>query len=445
MALTLNETRRALADVLDEREALAKKVSDEGRAYTAEEEALDDELKGKAEAFERTIARMEEVRAAGAKRVEPVKEASHVVTIVRNEGEDENGDPKVFSSFGEQLRAIALAEMDPRRSDPRLDLCQKQMRAATGLSEGIAGDGGYLVQKDFSSEILKRTYDAAVLAPKCRKIGISSNANGIKINAIAESSRVEGSRLGGVRAYWENEADLYLASAPKFRQIELVLKKLTGLCYATEEVLADAGVLGGIIGDGFRDEFAFKLDDSILRGTGAGQPKGILNSNALVTVAKESGPQTATTIVLNNIVKMRSRLWSRSRGNSVWFINQDCEPQLNILSLTVGNNSYPVLMPASGVAGAPYDTIFGRPVIPIEQAATLGTVGDIMLLDLSQYLLCDKGSIQAAQSVHVRFLYDEMAFKFTYRVDGQPVWDLPLTPAQGSNTQSPFVVVETRS
>jgi HK97 family phage major capsid protein len=129
----------------------------------------------------------------------------------------------------------------------------------------------------------------------------------------------------------------------------------------------------------------------------------------------------------------------------VWLINQDCEPQLNTLSLTVGNNSYPVLMPATGISGAPYDTMFGRPVIPTEFNKTLGTVGDIVLADFSQYLLVDKGSMQSASSVHVRFLYDEMVFKFTYRVDGQPIWRTALTPYQGTNTQSPFVALATRS
>jgi HK97 family phage major capsid protein len=89
----------------------------------------------------------------------------------------------------------------------------------------------------------------------------------------------------------------------------------------------------------------------------------------------------------------------------------------------------------------------GRPVIPIEYAATLGTAGDIMLADLSQYVMIDKGAIQSATSIHVKFLYDETAFRFVYRVDGQPAWNAPLTPFKGGagSTQSPFVVLATRS
>ena len=101
-------------------------------------------------------------------------------------------------------------------------------------------------------------------------------------------------------------------------------------------------------------------------------------------------------------------------------------------------------MPAGGVSGAQYSTLFGRPVIPVEQANTIGSLGDISLVDLSQYLLIDKGGLNAASSIHVRFLYDESVFRFIYRVDGQPIWKSTLTPFKGSNTLSPFVTLAPR-
>lgn len=89
--------------------------------------------------------------------------------------------------------------------------------------------------------------------------------------------------------------------------------------------------------------------------------------------------------------------------------------------------------------------LLGRPVIPVEHCATLGTPGDIILADFSQYAMADKGGVQAASSIHVRFLNDESTFRFIYRVDGQPTWKKPLTPKNGSNTYSPFIQLSTRS
>ena len=103
-------------------------------------------------------------------------------------------------------------------------------------------------------------------------------------------------------------------------------------------------------------------------------------------------------------------------------------------------------MPAGGLSDLPYGKIYTRPVLPIEQCATLGTVGDIILADLSQYLLIEKGGIKTASSIHVQFLTDETAFRFVYRVNGQPVWNSALTPFKGtSNTLSPFVALATRA
>ena len=137
-------------------------------------------------------------------------------------------------------------------------------------------------------------------------------------------------------------------------------------------------------------------------------------------------------------------MWSKSKSNAVWFINQDIIPQLYSLNISVGNNAYPVYMPPGGVSAEPYGTIFGRPVIEVEQAGSLGSVGDINFVDLSQYLLIDKGGINAATSIHVRFLYDESVFRFIYRVDGQPIWKTSLVPYKGANNLSSFVTLGAR-
>ena len=84
-------------------------------------------------------------------------------------------------------------------------------------------------------------------------------------------------------------------------------------------------------------------------------------------------------------------------------------------------------------------------MIPGEYTQTLGTQGDILLVDLSQYLLVDKGGVEAAQSMHVRFLNDEMTYRFIYRVDGQPIWNAALTPFKGTNTLSPYVTLDARA
>jgi HK97 family phage major capsid protein len=244
--------------------------------------------------------------------------------------------------------------------------------------------------------------------------------------------------------YRAAETDTVTASRPKFNKHQLDLEDLKGLAYMSDRLLRNVAALESIFGTAFAEEFAWTIDNEILRGNGAAQMLGILNSPALISVSAETG-QAASTIVWENIVKMRARVHPRSRQNMVWLINVDCEPQLHLMYFQAGTAAVPVYLPSNGAAGQPDATLYGRPVIPIEQASTLGTVGDITAVDLSQYLVITQGGLRAASSMHVRFIYDEMTFKWNYSINGMPKWKTALTPANGSNTTSPFVALATRS
>jgi HK97 family phage major capsid protein len=429
---TLTQYRADIAALMAKTGDIDAKAVNEGRDLNEAEIALKNEILDSVEDLQRTVATLERQE-----RLAKVLEQPEPRKTVENKREPriEGGERQErFNSFGEQMVAIMKAGIG-RGIDPRL-------MNATGLNETTPSDGGFLVQKDFASDLLEQVWKSGVVAPMCRKITISGNANGTTINGVDETSRATGSRAGGIRGYWAGEADEKTASKPKFRKIELNLKKLVGLCYATDEMLDDSAQLEGVIRSGFASEFGFLLDDSIINGLGAGQPLGILNSSAIVTQAAVSG-QGAGTVIAANVISMWARLFASSRPNAVWLINQEVEPLLINMKIE-GTNSgiFPVYMPAGGLSGSPYGSLFGRPVIPIEQCQAAGTAGDIILGDFGNgYVLAEKGGMKADMSIHVRFIYDESAFRFVMRVDGQPVRASVLTPYKGSATQSHFVVL----
>ncbi|MCH8283122.1 MAG: phage major capsid protein [Chloroflexi bacterium] len=370
------------------------------------------------------------------------QERANIEARDKTEREKAGDTPMPFAHFGEQLAAVAKAGQGAQVIDPRL----MEIQAATGLSEAVGSEGGFLVQTDVASDLLELAHETAVLVGKTDRRPISANANGIKINAIDETSRADGSRQGGVQAFWGPEAGDYTKSKPTFRTMELTLGKLMGLYYATDEELQDIPALAANVSRWFGDEFGFKLDDALIRGTGTGMPQGILGHAGTVSVAKEDG-QDATTIKKENIEAMYTRMWARSTSKSEWFINQNCWPQLFQLSQIVGVGGVPVFLPPGGLSAAPFGMLLGRPVTPIEQCDTLGQVGDIILADWDEYIMIEKGGIEAASSIHVQFLTGETAFRFTLRTDGQPKRNAPLTPykgGSGSNTSS-FITLDTRA
>ena len=406
--------------------AVLNKAEAEDRFLTEDEQKEIDGYESEIRSWDESISRAEKMLA-----IEP--EDRSVTEKPEVKPTPKKSEEKRFATFGEQLLAAYRAAAPGGKVDERLTT-----RAASGLNESTPSDGGFLVQQDFVTELLKRTYETGILASRAKKIPISTNANGMKINAVDEDSRANGSRWGGVQTYWEGEADELTGSKPKFRQLELSLKKLTGLCYATDELLQDAAALEAVIRQAFAEEFGFKIDDAILDGSGEGEPLGILKSGAIVKVEKEKDQTDIITV--ENLIKMWNRLWARSRANAVWYINQELEPYLYTLKL----GDKPVYIPAGGLSEKPYGTLFGRPVIPLEQCSAAGDIGDIVLADIGQYLLIDKGGVKAASSIHVRFLYDESVFRFIYRVDGKPIWNKPLTPYKGSSSVSPFVTLAKR-
>lgn len=420
-----------LKNKIDEQQKIVDAALTEKRGMSAEEQTKFEDLQKEIDGLEKTIAAQDAVAAKQATLTTPVNGPAYTKPAIVD---------KPFANLGEQMMAVIKAGQPGGEIDPRL---LKINAAATGASEGVPADGGFLVQTDFSSELLRDVYETGILAPKCRKIGISANANSIKINGINESSRADGSRWGGVQGYWAAEAAQVTGTKPKFGQINLNLHKLMALYYATDELLQDVSAMDSILSQAFAEEIKFKLDDSIIRGDGAGKPLGILSAGCLVTVAKEAA-QPADSVVAENVMKMWSRMIASSRANAVWLINQEIEPELFTMGIAVGAAGIPVYMPANGVSGQPYGTLFGRPVLPIEHCSALGDVGDIILADFSQYLLADKGAMQTASSIHVQFLTDETAFRVTYRVDGQPARASVITPFKGTNTLSSFVTLAAR-
>lgn len=391
------------------------------------------------------IKRAEEMEALELEMKSSIDDKTHR-ELPGDDGKPAKKEVKQFSSIGEQLISVSRAcnPYAPMRDERLMFFDDREQRLMpSGSSEGVPSDGGFLVQKDYAAELLRRSYATSELIGRTRRIPISGNSTGVKINGLVDNNRQTGSRFGGITVYWTEEAGLKLASKPKFRQIELNVHKLAALWYATDELLQDAAAITGVINEAFPEEFNWVMNEALLTGTGVGQPLGIFNSPALITVPIEQG-QPAGTIYYENIKNMWSRLWARSRGNAVWLINQEVEPQLYDMGLMLGTGGTPVFMPPTGITGSMYSTLFGRPIIPIEHCSALGTVGDIVLADFSQYITIDKGGLDSASSIHVRFVYDETVFRFVYRFDGQPIWETVLTPAKGTLTYSPFVVLAAR-
>ena len=358
---------------------------------------------------------------------QPKVSAGFVDEVKSMKTEDEadraaKGNPLDAQSF---FKAVYQAAVQPHSIDKRL-LPLK----ATGMNEAVPSQGGFLVQGEAASGIMQNMWRVGSLLSMFSPINVSGNV--LTINAVDETSRANGSRMGGVQGYWLNEGGTKTASKPKFRQVELKLKKVAALCYATDELLDDASALSSWISNNVPNELRFMVEDSIINGDGVGKPLGILAGGSLVSATRTDANEIDSLDI--------TRMWAQRYpgvNDYVWLGNASIAPQ--VYNMTLGQQ--PIYMPPGGMSASPYGTLLGRPYIETEYNPALGSVGDLLLVSPSQYAMISKGGIQAASSIHVQFVTDETAFRFVYRVDGAPLWNSAVTPFKGSNSISPFVAL----
>ena len=338
------------------------------------------------------------------------------------------------AGLGENIISIQRAATQ-HRVDARL-------RAASGMGENIPSDGGFLVQQDFSASLLDASFKASPVVAGVRKMSLSTNSNGIKLPMVKETNKGLSTLYGALAMYWIGEGDLITGGSVKFRQVQMEIKKIAALVPLTDELIQDSTALGSFISGFFPGALNSNMERAIIRGSGVGQPLGIINSHALITVDKEDG-QLADTIDGMNIINMFARMWPTGMSSAIWLISQSIIPQLINMSLP-GFPNIPLWLPPSGLAASPYGTLMGRPLHAVEHCSKLGDLGDIMFVDLNSYLLVDKGGPQNALSAEYRFPYDEQLLRMIYRCDGQPLYVDAITPADASASVGPFVTLEAR-
>lgn len=346
-----------------------------------------------------------------------------------------------WPTVGQQFKAIKLAGLPGAVGiDERL----LRVRAAQGANTISGEEGDFLIAPQYSNRIFERVEAVLPVLAQCDRLTLSSNQ--ITINGQVDHARNATTyRYGGVVIYWVAEAGQITRSNLKFRQITLKLNKLGALSYVTEEEMSDANInFGERLFNKMAYGIADELVEAVMFGTGVGQPQGAFNSDACISVTKEIG-QAADTIVFENLIKASSNLWEQSYGRANWYYNQECLPQLRTMVLNVGTAGIPVWLPGNLTGGIP-TTIDGRPAFSTEHCAALGDTGDVVVGDFGQYLLAIKGSINTAMSIHLRFDYDEIAFKATFRVDGRPAWEQSLRPRKGATAKrvSPWVKIAAR-
>lgn len=417
----MNELREKLAGIVAKLEAYQGVES-----YTNEQIKEMKDLKAEYEAVKAQIEAKEELESIMASANTSTRKTTPAPVArveVRESHADKNGGFNNMGDFLKSVKNAASGNMDKRFQN--------------AMFEKNGEDGGFLVPDEMMSGIAKKIDSDESLLSRCTQFSVSGNS----LSLVTDENQPF---TGGVQAYWTQEGGQIQESKHSFGMATWRLHKLAALVKTTDELLEDAVALESYIRAMAPVAIIQKINEAILSGNGVGKPKGILNSDFKITVAKESA-QTADTIVARNVIKMYNRMIPSSRANAVWFINPEAEDQLRTMVDDNGNFIY--LAPGSQMNQSPYGLLMGRPVIPLLGGMqALGDEGDIIFADLSYYYAIIKSSgLKNSVSTHLLFDRDQTAYKFIFRVDGSCPFKSAVKVQNSAYEMSGFITLEDRA
>lgn len=339
-----------------------------------------------------------------------------------------------FASLGELALAVATGGHDARL-----------IHNAT-MVETTGGSGGFLVPMQFLGPILDEALAREVVRPRATVVPIASNQATVGAFDYADGTNAA---RAGLSLTWTGEAAALSEQRGKTREVTLKPHKGSIFVRVSSELAADAIAFDAQLSEAMIAAVAAGLDAAFINGNGAGQPLGIVNAPATISVAKEAS-QVAATLVPQNLAKMAARLNPSSWSSSVWLIHPTALVQLLQLQAKVQNVAATENVGGYSpgwftVAADGSMTLLTRPVVVTDACAPLGTVGDVILADLRRYLVGLRADAAIARDESRYFDSDEIAFRLILRIDGQPRVAEATKLRDGSNTVSPFVTLATRS
>ena len=346
-----------------------------------------------------------------------------------------------FRSLGEFAGAVVRSTMG--HHDDRLaggangELGATAATGSFNANGGGAGEG-FLVPPEYSQQVYDIAFEATDLLGMSQPEPTSSNA------VFKPKDETTPWGAVGVQAAWRSEGSQMIASKAVVSGELLALHELYAFCAASQEVLSDAPMLGDRLTRQAGNAISWKASDSIMWGDGAGKPLGFMKAPALIAIAKDAN-QAAKTLSVSNLANMLAAVL-RVGGQPMWMINPDVIPQL--VALTIPGTTIPAYLPNNQpLKDNPYEgALLGYPVLFTEHCQTLGTVGDVVCANLKggYYSVTKGGGVDMATSIHLYFDQNLTAFRWTFRLTGQPFLSKPVQPANGGRTKSHFVALATR-
>jgi HK97 family phage major capsid protein len=361
------------------------------------------------ESEEAVLSRLDPVPAKPRPDADPKKATSGIAAIrkpVENPG---------FTCVGELVFCARFKPEDSR--------IQALMEMGTGESGGLA------IPDEINPTLKEVAPQEAIMRPRATVVpaGESPDAD-LVLPSLNQGTT--GNLYGGVEVDWISEGGEKPETQGKLKETRWTPKEVAAHIVVTDKLLRNWRSANALIERMLRGALIAAEDKEFFRGPGVGRPLGVLASKALLKVARAQ----ANNVTYADLVALEEKLLED--GEAIWVVNPRVIPKLRQMEDTAGH----LIWQEDARGGSP-STLLGRPVVRNYRSPALGTLGDVLLLVPTYYVIKDGVDVTIAASEHALFKQNKTVVKAFKTVDGGPWLDGAIKQEDGE-LYSPFVALD---
>jgi len=279
-------------------------------------------------------------------RIGPMRATKHAAFIEKRWGADKDVAMDVIKSF------IDAYDMSIKMSP--LEISARK----AAMQEGTDSEGGYLTPTIQRFEMLAYAREASVALQRALHVPMTSDV----MTVPAELTKVSVTITAEESAATQTE--------PTFAEVTLTAKRYDGYSVASNEVITDAAINGGIAGillDQFIEAVGQKLDSAVFIGTGDPM-SGILIGGAGYSEVFASGSTAFSELLEDDLRGVIRDVPPKDRNGAIWMMNDEIMWEY-VRGLKTTTGEYMFAETRSG--GPPPQSIWGYDVVHVAEAPTI--------------------------------------------------------------------------
>lgn len=272
-----------------------------------------------------------------------------------------------------------------------------------------AGGRMYLVPEEYRAELLELAPEPAMTLQKCTIVPTQTGT--VDWPRLVQTDESEN---GGMAGTWIDEGGEKSSTEASFEQLQIKAYEYAAYTEITNRLLTKSvPSIEPIVSRLFRNTINGAIDFALLRGTGTGQPLGVINDTGVRFV----GRATDNTIGYADLVNLEFALRANHRAGAE-FVLQD--QALRTLKLTTEGTTTSRPMFVASIANGLADRLIGYPYWGTHRLPTLGYTGDVVFGDWREYIVIMEEEIVVKRSEHYKFRNNVTAFTAHVVIGGRP-------------------------